>query len=451
MPKVAQTTIQCVNCRQPIRATVYALIEATETPQAKIALLSGGLNVFACPNCSTPNSVMTPLLYHDRDKELLISFVPMEMGLTKDAQEKAIGDLMRELTSNLPQGAFKAYMLQPRQALTMQGMVEQILQADGVTPEMMQAQRDRVRLVEQFIQAPPETLPSLVQQYDDQVDAQFMQTMTMIIQQVLAEGQQQLAEHIAVVQNLIVQHSTFGQRMVQDAQAQEAVIEEVAERVNQLGEGADRSDFMQLALEFADDDIRLQALVGLIRPVFDYTFFQDLTAYVSQLPAAERDRAQTAREKLLELTARVDQQAQAALQEAVVLLRHLLSAPDLEAALRENLPMIDSTFLQVLSANIQESQRRGDLQASARLKDLYNRILAFLQANMPPELRFINELLGAPSDDVAREMVTQRIAEFGPPLLGALDAVEQQLNGQGNPGLLERFAIVRQQVADLLR
>src|ERR1041385_1892352 len=148
MPKTIQTTIQCVNCRQPIRATIQTVIDPAQNPQAKIALLGGNINMVPCPNCGTPNSVLTPLLYHDASKELLIAYVPMELGLPKDAQEKAIGEMMREVTSSLPQGAFKAYLLQPRNALTMQGLIDQVLQADGVTPEMMQEQRDRVKLVE---------------------------------------------------------------------------------------------------------------------------------------------------------------------------------------------------------------------------------------------------------------------------------------------------------------
>ena len=43
----------------------------------------------------------------------------------------------------------------------MQGLIDQVLQADGVTPEMMQAQRDRVKLVETFMQASEDTLPNL--------------------------------------------------------------------------------------------------------------------------------------------------------------------------------------------------------------------------------------------------------------------------------------------------
>jgi hypothetical protein len=107
--------------------------------------------------------------------------------------------------------------------------------------------------------------------------------------------------------------------------------------------------------------------------------------------------------------------------------------------------------MQVLSANIQEATRRNDLNATARLKDIYNRVVNVLQSNMPPELRFVNELLSAPSDDAARQMLAQRVGEFGEGLLEAIDAVEEQLAAQGNPALMERLALVRSETAQALQ
>ncbi|MCA0453358.1 MAG: CpXC domain-containing protein [Chloroflexi bacterium] len=450
MPKTIQTTIQCVQCRQPIRATIQSVIDPAENPQAKIALLGGNINMVQCPNCGAPNTVLAPILYHDASKELLLSYVPMELGLPKDAQEKAIGELMRDVTSSLPQGGFKAYLLQPRQALTMQGLIEQVLQADGVTPEMMKDQRDRVKLVETFMQSPPDLLPQLVQQHDAKIDAQFIQTMTLVIQQLLGEGREQVAEQVAYIQNQIVELSTFGKQLMEQSQAQEAVIAEVADAVNALGQGANRADFLQLAISYNGDEQRLQALVGLIRPVFDYTFFEEMTAYIGQAPADDRADLEKLRDALAQLTAMIDQQAQAALQEAVGLLRVIVASPNPDEVIQANLPMIDNTFLQVLSANIQEVTRRGDINASAKLKDVYNRIVAALQASMPPELQFINQLLNAPNEDEVRSLISQHASEFGASLLGAIDAVEQQIAGQGDPAVMQRFDFVRREATQAL-
>jgi hypothetical protein len=443
MPKTVQTTIQCSQCRQPVRATVTSLVDAGQDPQAKSLLLTGRLNVAVCPNCGAPNTILTPLLYHDPAKELLISYVPMELNLPKDAQERAIGDLMRDLTSQLPQGSFKAYMLNPRQALTMQGLIEQVLQADGVTPEMMEEQRSRVRLVETFLQTEPEQLPALIQEHDAEIDAQFFQTLTMVAQRMLQEGRQDVAEAVIGIQAVLVEYSSFGQELAEERRNQEEVVREVADTINKLGQEADRPDFLNLALQYADDDQRLQALVGLVRPVFDYTFFQEMTMQIGQAPAAERGRLETVRDKLLELTSRIDEDAQMALQEAAQLLQAILYSQNPDEVIADNLDVIDYTFMQVLSANIQEAERRADLNASARLKDIYNRVVAALQANMPPELRFLNELLSVPTDDAAQQMITERAGEFGQGLLAAMDVVEEQVAAQGNPRLLQRLEFLR--------
>ena len=71
-----------------------------------------------------------------------------------------------------------------------------------------------------------------------------------------------------------------------------------------------------------------------------------------------------------------------------------------------------------------------------------------LQANMPPELQFINEMLNASTDFEAQQMLAEHGPSFGPGLAAAMDAVEGQL-AQGSPAIRERFALLRQAAANL--
>jgi hypothetical protein len=432
-----------MQCGQPVRAQFQQVVDAQAEPQAKMNLLAGRLNAAVCPNCGALNTIMTPLIYHDASKELVISFVPMELGLTKEAQEKVIGDMMREVTSQLPPGGFKGYLLQPRSALTYQGLVDQVLQADGVTPAMMEAQRARARLLETLLEADDADLPRIIQQNDAEIDAQLLQMMTLLAQRMVAEGRQAAAERVVMVQNFMVEHSSFGQKLLEQSQRQETVIQEVAAAVNSLGETAQRADFLDMALKYADDDQRLQALVGLVRPAFDYQFFQELTLRIGQAAAAERDQLESVRDRLLHLTQMIDQQAQMALQEAGALLQAIIDSPEPDEVITANLPLIDYTFLQVLSANIQEAERRRDIAASARLKAVYSRVVAALQADMPPELRFINEVLGVETDAEARSLIASRLQEFDGQLIAAIDAVQEQIAGQAEPEMADRLRLLR--------
>lgn len=445
-----QTTIQCPNCGQIYEAPVTPVIDANQNPDAKMRLLGGQINVAPCPNCGTPNAIATPLVYHDASKELFITFIPPEINLPKDQQEKLLGDLTRQVMSQIPQENVKAYLFQPRQALTLQGLIDQVLEADGVTREMMDEQRAKTRLVETFLQTPEDELENLVRQHDDKIDVQFFQLISMIAQRFVQQGQPELAQQAINVQQRLVELSTAGQEMMQQSEMQDRVVQEVADAVRALGQDADRNDVVELVVRFADSDEHLQALVGLIRPAFDYMTLQELTTRISQAPAADRDRLEHARDRIHELTAMIDQQQQMAVQQAAQALQALINAPDTDAAIQEMLPMVDDTFMAVLSANIQEAERRSDVAASAKLKDVYNRLVTALRDNMQPELRFINELLSVESDEEARQMIGQQATDYGPVLLEMVDAVRDVVAAQGDNAIMERLAFVRREIEQQL-
>ncbi len=441
-----QTTVRCPNCGIQFAAPVETAIDVTQNPNGKMLLLAGSLNAFQCPNCGSPVRVSTPFLYHDGGKELLLVYVPPELNLPKTDREKVIGDLMRELTSILPQGSFKSYMFQPREALTLQGMVDTILQADGVTPEMMQQQRDRLSVLESLLGAPEETRPSIIEQNDNKIDTQFMQTLSLLIQRMVAEGQVEIAQQLATVQEDILSFSTFGQALMQDAQAQEAIVQEVATSIQALGAQPTRADFLAIARQFAGDDQRLEALVGLIRPAFDYAFFQDLTAAIGQAPAEERESLETLRDHLLALTQAFDEQTQAAIADAAKLLQVLVSAPDedaLNSLIFENVAVLDEAFLSVLLANLQQAESQGNAALVTKLTDVYNRVLGALRDQMPPVLRFVNELLGAPSLDEQQKMLDENAKAFGESLLITIDAVSEAMAARGEEDIIERLADLR--------
>ncbi|HYO87683.1 MAG TPA: hypothetical protein VER79_03490, partial [Candidatus Limnocylindrales bacterium] len=352
-------------------------------------------------------------------------------------------DMMRELTGQLPKESIKGYFFQPRSALTMQGLVETVLQADGVTPEMMADQRARVELIEHFLSTPPELLASVVQQRDAEIDLPFMQTLSLMGQRLAAEGQTEIAEQLQALQMVLLEHTNFGRQVAEQAQQQETTVREVAAELQTLGNGADRNAFLNLALGYAGDQNRLEALVGLARPAFDYQFFQELTMKIGQAPDAERAGLEALRDTLLELTQAVDQQTQAALQEAVQLLQLLLEAPDPQPLIAENLAFFDEAFMSVLQANLEAAQQRGNIEVSAKLRSMYEQVLSVMRDNMSPELKVINGLMAAVDDDVAQELAAEAAAAHGRDLLPMMDAVQEMMAARGEPAVAERLSVLR--------
>lgn len=438
-----QMTLQCTNCRQPFQTPIVNVIDVSAAPQLKTALLSGQLNRAQCPNCGASNSVLVPMLYHDASKELLIACVPMELNLNKDQTERAVGDLL----NTLPKDNFKGYMFNPKRALTFQGMIDLILQADGVTPEMMAEQRARVDLLQRLIETPDDaSLEAAIKASDSEINMEFLQVVTMMVQRMLQTGREDIAQQVLYVQNKILEHSTYGQEILAQQEQQEEVVREVADALNALGEDAQRSDFLDLVIRYQDSDAHIQAIVGLVRPVMDYAFFEELTARIGQAPADDRAALESLRDRLVEYTQVIDQQAQRRLQNAVGLLQMMVNAENLDEMIAENLPMIDDTFLSVLAANVEEMQRRGNIQASARLKEIYQRVVEVLQSQMQPELVFVNQLLSTENDDEAKQMIAAEAHQYGAGLLEVMDAVDQLLQQQGQAAISDRLRVLRAEV-----
>ena len=437
-------TMQCPNCGTPNQATVENLIDLTRNPALKNALLSGRLNTIKCANCGVPSAVAAPLLYHDPGKELLISFVPMELNLPKEQQDRVVGDLLKQLTDSIPKESFKGYMFQPKQALTMQGLVEQILEADGVTQEMMNAQRNTVKLVEELLHAGPDKLDDLIQMHDAEINAQFFQAAMAMMQRSAEDGQQNVVNALAAIQERAAQLSTYGQELTKQAAQREAVVREVADRLRAFDEQPQTSDIVDLTIDFANDDEYLQAIVGLIRPALDYQFFQTLSQRIDQTQEAERSKLESLRNRLLELTQMADQQAQLAMQNAAQVLQAIASSTDMDATIAEYSDLIDDTFMAVLAANIQESEKRADIQASSRLKQIYEKIVAYLQQNMQPELQLMNDLLTAESEEQAMALLADGIDQFGEDVLDIMDSVGQMLGQQGQTELAQKLAFLRE-------
>lgn len=433
----------CPSCGFQTTAPVTTIIDPAANPEAKELLLTGQLNAIQCPNCGTRSTAATPLLYHDASKEMLITFTPMQLNMSSDESDKLIGSLMNELTKSLDSAGAKAYIFRPREALTMQGLIEQVLETDGVTREMMDEQKERSRLVQMFLQTDPSTYEDLVAEHDDKLDAQFFQTMTIIAQRYAQEGRTHLAEEVLAVQQRLAELSTVGQEIIQQTQAQEQIVTEIAQALQSLSESPTPADVINLVQPHADDDDRLQAFVGLARPLFEYNFFQALTERIGKSPADERPKLEQLRDKILEYTQIIDQQAQMRMQAAANVLRQILGSPDIDAAVRNNLQYIDDTFMSVLEMNIQAAEQEQDMSAATRLKTVREHVLTILQESMNPEMRFINDLLSAKSEADARQLIEQRASEFGPDLLEMFDAISEVMISQGQTHIADRLQLLR--------
>ncbi|MBK9122909.1 MAG: CpXC domain-containing protein [Chloroflexi bacterium] len=429
------SAIRCSNCGQPFNARVHSYIDVQKDPQAKGLLVNQQINRFPCPHCGNVNVVLAPLLYHDATKELLITCVPMELNFSKDQQERVIGDLMKQL----PKEGFRSYMFNPKRALTMNGLIEMVLGADGITPEMIDQAKKRTARVQKFVEASDAELDSLIAAHDAEIDMTFIQTFTSLAQRLAQGGRPDMAQAVLATQAVVVQKSSYGKELQQQQADQEAVVQEVADQLQALGADSQREDLAALALSYADDEMRLQALVGLARPALDAPFFELLNQMEGSAAEADKPKFALLNERLPQYIMAIDQQAQMRVSAAVAVLQALLEEQDIDAAIARNAHAIDETLIAVLNANLQEAQRRRDVQMSAKLKAIYERVVALIQQSMPEEVVLVDKLLQAPTIEDARVMVMDGMAQYGETLIDVMASIAEQLDDEGRGDLSERL------------
>jgi hypothetical protein len=416
MPK---TRINCPNCRQPLMADIEQLFDNYSDPSAKQQLLSGAYNLIQCPNCGYQGNVATPIVYHDPDKELLLTFVPPEIGLARNDQERLIGSLINQVMSKLPQEKRKGYLLNPQPTLTMQGLVERVLQADGITREMIQAQQQRLGLIQRLMNASNDVRMELARQEDPLIDAEFFGLLRRLIDASVMGGDQESAQQLTQLQEGLLPVTTFGRQLQAQAQEIEAVIQDL----QAAGKDLPREKLLEMAIE-AKNDTRLRALVSLTRFRMDYSFFQLLSERIDRARGDGRDRLVALREKLLEMTREVDQQLAQRAQESRNLLNSILQSDDVSEAMMQNLPVVDEFFLQELDSAMQAARKQGDLEKLGK----YQQVVDVLQqaSAPPPEVALIEELLDAPDDIARRKLLEEHRSEITPEFLEALANIAAQ-------------------------
>ena len=423
-----KTQIACPRCRQPVVAQIEQLFDVTADPGAKQRLLGGVSNYASCKNCGYNGPLATPIVYHDNDKELLLTYFPPELGMPVNEQERMIGPLITQVTNKLPAEKRKGYLLRPSSFFTYQSLIERILGADGITPEMLQAQQKRVNLVERMLGATtPEARSAIINQESALFDAEFFSIFNRLIEGAAASGQAQYIAQMDAVQKQLMAETEYGRKLA--GQANE--IQEAVKTLQAVGKNLDREKLLDIIIDAPNED-RVNAIVSMTRPGLDYLFFQSLTERIEKKTGDERKKLESLRQKLLEITHLIDQRAEEEFKVASTLFNTILAAENSEQATVEHIEEINDAFVQVLNRALQDANQKNDTVLMPKLQQ----IVGVLQkaSGPPPELALLEELLDAPDEASLNSMLEQHSAEITPELssivANVLTRSEEQSGGK---------------------
>ena len=424
-----QTTISCPRCKQMIPANVEQLFDVTHEPASKQRLLSGQSNHARCQYCGYEGRLATPVVYHDNEKELLLTFFPFELGLPVNEQEKMIGPLIKQVMDRLPPEKRKGYLLSPQANLTYESMIETILNKDGISSEMIKTQQDRVMLIEKLIRmTSADARLELIKQNEAAIDEQFFSLFSRIAQNAMQSGQESIARALIDLQKQLLDETAFGRQL------KESVAElEAAQKVLQdAGQSLTRETLLDFVLE-SQTDSRIRAYVSLARGGMDYVFFQTLSDNIEKASGDEKVRLEGIREKLLGFVGDVDKQIEARFKQAQDFVESLLAQDDIEKVTQENIDNFTQDSVEVVNQLLRQASEKNDYARMGKLQ----KMVQVLQAASapPPEIAFIEQLLQAPDEAAVDAMLAQNDAMVNQQFVDALSGLVAQMDSQGAENL----------------
>jgi hypothetical protein len=424
-----QTQIACPNCRQMIRANVEQLFDVTQDPQAKQRLLGGVSNMARCPHCGYQGRLATPIVYHDNDKELLLTFFPPELAVPLNEQERIIGPLIKKVTDSLPPEKRKGYLLNPSPNLTYESMIKTILGKDGVTPEMLKEQQDRVQVIERLLQASsPDVRNEIIKQNSSLFDEQFFALFSRLAQSAAQGGQEPMARAMVELQKQLLEETEFGRQLKESV----GELEAAQKSLQEAGQGLTREKLLELVIQ-STNDARLRGYVSLARQGMDYQFFQLLTERIDKATGEEKTKLAALRDKLLDITNEMDKQIEARYKQAQEFVESLLAQDDIVKAVRDNIEGFTQDSVDLVNQLLRQASEKNDYTRMGKLQKM---VEVLREVSTPPEVAFVEQLLDAPDQAALETMLEANKAiindQFMQALIGLMAQVDQA-GEQGNP------------------
>jgi hypothetical protein len=431
MPK---TQTSCPRCHQPVVVDIQQVFDMGSDSLAKQKLLSNILNTIQCQSCGYQGMVPVPIIYHDPEKEMMLTFFPPDLNTPVNEQEKQVGPMINKIINDLPREKRKAYLLQPKSMLTFQTMIEKILEGDGITKEMLEDQQKKIKLLEKLIQTPPDDRLAIFEQEKEAIDISFFSILSRIVESAMAQGDGNSQKPLLELQKQLFEHTQVGKELFTQSKETESAIKSLQAASK---DGLTREKLLNL-LENAPSDIQFSTIASFARSGLDYKFFQKLSNKIeSASEESEKNRLLTLREKLLKITEEIDRQIQERMNNSKDLLEKILSVENIEEEVQNNLNLVDDFFVQVLQSDLSAARKDGNLEKIQKLE----RIMVVIEKASAPaeEMKLFESLLDFKDEANLEQLIAENSEKIDQKFLELMNNVINQVQNQKDqPELIKK-------------
>ncbi len=432
-----QVLARCPQCQANLPAEITNIVDVGKDADLKQRFLGGRINAVECPTCGFQGVLNTPLLYHDPEKELLLSYVPPDLSLPADQRERMLGDLVNRVMASLLPEQRKGYLLQPKSFLTLDSLIQEVLRAEGIDEEAIARQQIGLQLIESLSGAleDDEAFQRMVSEHEDQLDYQFFLLLTASIESARSDGDQQRANQLR--------------------QLRERLAESQPEAMTDADLPKDLPGLVSWVIEKSESEKDVRKVAAGIWPLLDYQFFQAFTDRIEQKEkegdAEGSRRLKELRAQLLDVREAMEKEASESLKLASEFLQQLMDSDDPESMIRANPEKLDASLLTVLAANEEAAKKADDEELSNKLRELMDLILHRVEEDMPPGLRLLNRLLREDRPEKIQAILEENRQEITSEWVDALEAIKEDLEAHGQKELAHKVENIARQATGLMK
>jgi len=311
----------------------------------------------------------------------------------------------------------------------MESLFDAILEADGISKEMLEEQRARVKLLDTLREAmeDDQALDELVQEHREELNYEFFLLLSGLIDADQETGEAEKAEALRDLR--------------------EKLLERVSPTMPGVApEDASYEDIIEM-LQGVEPGAAWRSAIALNRSRLDYGFFQALTAKIEA--AGDQDAV----EKLTELRQRIlteidalNRMTREAQDSASLLIMELSEAEDLEAAVREHRDDISDVFVSVLTRYQEAARVQGDAVRAEKLGRILEKVIDVLEEDLEPEVRLIHKLLLSGYPEGTGAILEEHRGLLDDAFLASYDRYLASLEEREDQELLDRLKEIRAQI-----
>ncbi len=435
---MAQPVAQCPRCRQTMVANVQQIFDLAKDPQAKQKLLSGQFNTAICASCGYASPLGTPLVYHDPEKQLFLTYYPAELNTPLPEQEKVLGQLIRGVVDALPPEKRGGYLFQPRAMYTYDTLLDTILEADGITKEMIKEEERKIQLLQKLLSADESAIPGMIDQDLTPYDYDFFALLANVQGNAQATRNEAMIRKTQLIQDELLEKTEYGRELKIRADSTRKALADL----QALGENLNRETLLGLIAD-APDDTYLRTIAGLARNGMDYQFFEALTAKIDAAQGDEKARLSQIREKALTVVNEIDESIAEQKDLRKQALEAILKAETLDKGIEQFGRAIDDAFIEIANAELAAARQASDFERSGKIQNLLDQIEEMMK--VPAEFAFLQSLMQIEDIGKLTETIEKNkdavTDDFKEMLATVIDNVSHEADQ--DPKLLERLKTIQ--------